>query len=129
MRPRGLRFGPDGDLYIAEAAKGGSVSTAGLCPQVSFAPGPYTGGMTADIVKVNSQANVSVVAKVFAHVSVPQDFLGPLRTHPKAVIPIAESDPFCSEAQFRLWRCPLASTRRLPGREPAASSSANADGN
>jgi 3-deoxy-D-arabino-heptulosonate 7-phosphate (DAHP) synthase len=30
--PRGLKFGQDGDLYIAEAGLGGTNSTAGICP-------------------------------------------------------------------------------------------------
>ena len=32
--PRGLKFGPDGMLYVAEAGTGGTNSTKGLCPQV-----------------------------------------------------------------------------------------------
>jgi hypothetical protein len=73
--PRGLRFGPDGDLYIAEAGTGGSRSTAGECPQVSADPGPYTGGSTGAIVKVNGQGKVSVVASGFPSA---QDAMGDL---------------------------------------------------
>jgi hypothetical protein len=38
--PRGLRFGPDGNLYVAEAGTGGTTSTAGECTQVPTPPGP-----------------------------------------------------------------------------------------
>ena len=36
--PRGLAFGPDGFLYVAEGGLGGNAKTVGLCEQV---PGPY----------------------------------------------------------------------------------------
>ena len=38
--PRGLKFGPDGNLYVAEAGLGGTNSTVGTCDQVSFPVGP-----------------------------------------------------------------------------------------
>jgi hypothetical protein len=41
--PRGLTFGPDGALYVAEGGLGGSVSTVGRCPQAHGAAAPYTG--------------------------------------------------------------------------------------
>src|SRR5690348_15059454 len=40
--PRGLKFGPDRMLYVAEGGPGGSHSTVGQCVQVP-AVGPYTG--------------------------------------------------------------------------------------
>jgi hypothetical protein len=40
--PRGLKFGPDGLLYVAEGGPGGSRSTVGQCTQVPEV-GPYTG--------------------------------------------------------------------------------------
>lgn len=41
--PRGLKFGPDGALYVAEGGPGGTNSTVGLCEQVPAPVGPYTG--------------------------------------------------------------------------------------
>ena len=43
--PRGLKFGPGGNLYVAEGGIGGSNSTQGCCDQVP-AVGPYTGSVT-----------------------------------------------------------------------------------
>jgi len=65
--PRGLRFGPDGDLYVAEAGLGGSNSTAGQCTQVPGPPpGPYTGGSTGRVSKVHVQTGtVTTVASGF----------------------------------------------------------------
>ena len=51
--PRGLTFGPDGNLYVAEAGLGGTNSTVGQCTQVVPPVGPYTNGMTASISKVS----------------------------------------------------------------------------
>jgi hypothetical protein len=66
--PRGLKFGPDGDLYVAEAGLGGTNSTAGICAQVPGAPGgpgPYTGGLTARISKISSTGKRTTVASGF----------------------------------------------------------------
>lgn len=66
--PRGLRFGPDGNLYVAEAGTGGSNSTAGppaVCPQVPTPIGPYLGGKTARISKIGSNGTVTTVASGF----------------------------------------------------------------
>src|SRR5213082_129047 len=52
--PRGLKFGPDGNLYVAEGGLGGTNSTVGQCTQVPAPVGPYTGGFTARISKIDS---------------------------------------------------------------------------
>jgi glucose/arabinose dehydrogenase len=41
--PRGLEWGPDGNLYVAEGGLGGTDSTVGQCTQVDPPIGPYTG--------------------------------------------------------------------------------------
>lgn len=51
--PRGIAFGPDGRLYIAEGGLGGSRSTVGHCRQVPAPTGPYLGGFTARISAVD----------------------------------------------------------------------------
>jgi len=53
--PRGLKFGPDGNLYVAEGGIGGTNSSRGLCDSVVFPVGPYTGSPTGGrISKVNA---------------------------------------------------------------------------
>lgn len=59
--PRGIKFGPDGFLYVSEAGYGGTLSTAGQCQQAA-PPGPVTGGFDARISKVSPAGQVFVVA-------------------------------------------------------------------
>ncbi len=63
--PRGLKFGPDGNLYVAEGGVGGSDSSIGLCDQVPGA-GPYTGSDTgARISRIDhSGTRTTVVDKI-----------------------------------------------------------------
>lgn len=63
--PRGLKFGPDGLLYVAEAGTGGTISTAGLCPQVVPPIGPYLGGDAGRVSKIDSSGKVTTVASGF----------------------------------------------------------------
>jgi len=73
--PRGLRFGPDKNLYVAEAGTGGSNSTVGTCEQVPGPVGPYKGGSTGRISKVDSEGTVTRVASGFPSA---QDAMGDL---------------------------------------------------
>ena len=59
--PRGLAFGPDGALYIAEAGTGGKLATTTACNQVVAPVGPYTGGTTARVSRVLN-GTLSVIA-------------------------------------------------------------------
>src|ERR1700733_12682107 len=71
--PRGMRFGPDGYLYVAEAGTGGANSTIGECVQVPGppgGPGPDTGGLTGRISKVSPGGKVTTVASGFPSVTI-----------------------------------------------------------
>jgi len=55
--PRGLKFGPDGFLYVAEGGVGGTNSTVGEgCDQVLPPVGPYTGSATGSRISKISPA-------------------------------------------------------------------------
>jgi hypothetical protein len=56
--PRGLTFGPDGTLYVAEGGLGGTNSTVGMCTQVPSPAGPYTGSPTGGRISKVSSAGV-----------------------------------------------------------------------
>jgi hypothetical protein len=61
--PRGLKFGPDGNLYVAEGGIGGTNSTVGKCDQVPAPIGPYTGSNTgARISKISPDGERTTVA-------------------------------------------------------------------
>jgi hypothetical protein len=64
--PRGLVFGPDGYLYVAEAGHAGTNSTTPeQCPQLPAPIGPYHSGNTARISRVDGHGTVSTVAEGF----------------------------------------------------------------
>lgn len=60
--PRGLKFGPDGSLYVAEGGQGGDQSTSDSdCEQVLPPVGPYSGAMTARISKIDADGQRTTV--------------------------------------------------------------------
>jgi hypothetical protein len=61
--PRGLAFGPDKHLYVAEAGSGGgTLSTVGLCDQIQPPLGPALGGTSGRILEFAPDGGFSVVA-------------------------------------------------------------------
>ena len=77
--PRGLKFGPDGLLYVAEAGTGGTADTVGKCPQVSAPVGPYHNGNTSRISRIDPQGNRTTVASGFPSAvtsQTPPDIIG-----------------------------------------------------
>ena len=60
--PRGLTFGPNGHLYVAEAGDGsGTLSTIGQCDQVQPPVGPFVGGASARLLEFGPNGS-SIVA-------------------------------------------------------------------
>jgi sugar lactone lactonase YvrE len=57
--PRGLKFGPDSHLYVAESGLGGTEMTVGLCDQdPNF--GPFESGRTSRVTRFDLQGNRTV---------------------------------------------------------------------
>jgi hypothetical protein len=59
--PRGMAFGPDGTLYVAEGGTGGTSPSPTAC-SVAAPIGPYTGGPTARISRIDSTGKLTTLA-------------------------------------------------------------------
>lgn len=59
--PRGLAFGSDGTLYVAEAGTAGTNVTTG-CAQAGPPAGPYKGGLTATVRQITSDGTKTILA-------------------------------------------------------------------
>lgn len=77
--PRGLKFGPDCKLYIAEAGLGGTENSDKQCPQLVPPDGPYLGSTTGGrISKFGSDGvRITVTNKLPTAISHFGDILGP----------------------------------------------------
>ncbi|MDQ6674921.1 MAG: ScyD/ScyE family protein [Chloroflexota bacterium] len=64
--PRGVKFGPDGMLYVAEGGRGGNVSSVGRCEQVVPPIGPYLGSQASGrISRITSSGQRTTVTDTF----------------------------------------------------------------
>lgn len=59
--PRGLTFGPDGLLYVAEAGHGGTSPAPAGCTPVVPPVGPYHGGPTARVSRIESNGSRTTI--------------------------------------------------------------------
>jgi hypothetical protein len=59
--PRGLTFGPDGLLYVAEAGHGGTQPAPAGCPAVVPPVGPYHGGPSARVSRIETNGTRTTV--------------------------------------------------------------------
>ena len=71
--PRGLKFGPDGNLYVAEAGPGGTQSSEGLC---QFAAPEYFGSPTGGGISSVSPGGVRSVITTSLPTSAGEGILG-----------------------------------------------------
>ena len=63
--PRGLAFGPDGHLYVAEAGIGGDDDPADIhpgCPDIVNVFSPYKGGYSGRVLRVRADGTTETVA-------------------------------------------------------------------
>lgn len=61
--PRGLKFGMDGNLYVAEAGSGGDTESMGTCADMTSMFAPYQTGMTARVSMIDGEGARTTVAE------------------------------------------------------------------
>jgi glucose/arabinose dehydrogenase len=63
LAPRGLKFGPDGYLYVAEGGVGGETETMGTCEGFTSMFAPFHIGMSARVSRVDADGNRTTVVE------------------------------------------------------------------